>query len=207
MNGSSFIFATVILAAGSSSRMGQPKLLLPWRGTSIVGHLLSEWKGLGAARIVVVTAAGDEAIERELNRLRFPRADRIRNNHPEQGMFSSVRSAAAWTGWPGELNHFVVSLGDQPHVKQDTLQSLLQFAVAHQAQVCQPAFHGHPRHPVVLPRHAFLGIGSCREQTLKQYLSGASVALCHSEDEGLDLDLDRPEDYARALKLDMPKPC
>jgi len=34
----------VILAAGASSRMGQPKLLLPWNDTSVLGDLLNQWK-------------------------------------------------------------------------------------------------------------------------------------------------------------------
>ena len=37
----------VILGAGASARMGEPKLLLPWRGTTVIGHLISQWRELG----------------------------------------------------------------------------------------------------------------------------------------------------------------
>src|SRR5947207_464975 len=57
----------VLLAAGASSRMGQPKLLLPWRATTVLGHLIEQWQKLSAQQIAVVCAAGDQAIEQELN--------------------------------------------------------------------------------------------------------------------------------------------
>jgi len=52
-------FGVLILAAGASSRMGQPKLLLPWHGTSVLGHLIGQWKDLRAGQIAAVSATGD----------------------------------------------------------------------------------------------------------------------------------------------------
>ena len=40
----------IILGAGASSRMGRPKLLLPWGDTSVIGHLIRQWQALGAAK-------------------------------------------------------------------------------------------------------------------------------------------------------------
>ena len=51
-------FGVVILGAGASTRMGRPKLLLPWGDTSIIGHLLGQWRGLGARPIAVVCRPG-----------------------------------------------------------------------------------------------------------------------------------------------------
>jgi len=48
----------VILAAGASSRMGQPKMLLPWGKTSIIGHLIEQWQQGRPEQIAVVTAVG-----------------------------------------------------------------------------------------------------------------------------------------------------
>src|ERR1043166_8703452 len=72
-----FSLAAVILAAGRSVRMGQPKLLLPWGGRSIIGHLLAQWRDLKAQQITVVCAGGDMNIQEELDRLGFPTGDRI----------------------------------------------------------------------------------------------------------------------------------
>ena len=89
----------VILGAGASSRMGRPKLLLPWRGTTVIGAILRQWRELGAAQIAVVLRPGDAPLAAELDRLDFPRADRIENPQPERGMFSSIVCAANWPGW------------------------------------------------------------------------------------------------------------
>ena len=62
MGRSALHFGVVILAAGASSRMGKPKLLLPWGGTSVLGHLIGQWKVLRAGQIAAVFAAGDQAV-------------------------------------------------------------------------------------------------------------------------------------------------
>ena len=85
----------IILAAGASSRMGKPKLLLPWGDTSVLGQLIRQWQSLGAKQIAVVHGTGDKAIGSELDRLGFPACNRITNLKPERGMFSSVQCAAA----------------------------------------------------------------------------------------------------------------
>src|SRR5260370_30859135 len=94
---------TVILAAGRSRRMGQPKLLLPWGPTSVLGHLLEQWQSLGAKQIAVVVGATDRVLERELDRLNFANKNRIVNEAPERGMFSSIQCAALWPGWDAQL--------------------------------------------------------------------------------------------------------
>src|SRR2546425_12612503 len=83
----------LILAAGASSRMGKPKLLLPWGGTSVLGHLIEQWLALRAVQIAAVWAAGDQVGNAELDRLDFPGANRVVNPTPERGMFSSIQCA------------------------------------------------------------------------------------------------------------------
>jgi len=54
------------------------------------------------------------------------------------------------------------------------------------------------RHPVVLPGNVFARLISTHATDLKQFLAGCEIAECPSDDPGLDLDIDRPEDYAKA---------
>jgi molybdenum cofactor cytidylyltransferase len=195
--------AAVILAAGKSSRMGRPKLLLPWMGTSVLGHLLQQWQALGAPQVGVVCAVGDDPILRELQRLGFPSANLIYNPSPDRGMFSSIQCAARWAGWQAGLTHWAIMLGDQPLVRDQTLRDLLAFSAARPEMICQPLHGGHACHPVVLPRAAFRALADAAGPTLKTFLHrrAGEVAGCPAEDPGLELDLDRPEDYARALGL------
>jgi molybdenum cofactor cytidylyltransferase len=199
----SISLGVVILAAGASSRMGQPKMLLPWGKTTVLGHLINLWTRLGAVQTAVACAAKDTAMAAELDRLKFPAANRIFNPEPERGMFSSIQCAARWHGWNPTLTHWAIALGDQPHLRPETLQTVIDFAAVQPGKICQPSRHGRARHPVVLPETAFKKLAVSQDETLKQYLQSQSADLRQVEldDPRFDLDLDRPEDYERARQM------
>ncbi|HKW29865.1 MAG TPA: nucleotidyltransferase family protein [Verrucomicrobiae bacterium] len=192
----------VILGAGASSRMGRPKLLLPWGTTTVIGHLIRQWREVGAAQIAVVYRTNDAALMTELNRCGFPPQDRIENPHPENGMFSSILRAARWAGWRKEISSWAIVLGDQPHLRGETLRLLWKQAAQNPDVICQPAFNGHAGHPVILPRAGFDALKHSRAETLKDFLKpfAGRCVQCPVADAGLLLDLDRPEDYERAVK-------
>ena len=192
----------VVLAAGRSRRFGRQKMLLPWRGTSILGFTIGLWRSLAAEQIAVVCAAGDQAIASELDRLAFPAGHRILNPGPEDGMFSSVQCAARWSGWRKGLGQWVIVLGDQPHLRPESLRSLVAFAAGRAGEVCQPARQGRPRHPVLLPARAFTALAQSKAPTLSEFLSHWPRAFCDVDDPGLDLDIDTPADYEAVLALD-----
>lgn len=181
--------------------MGRPKLLLPWGATTIIGHLISQWQALGAEQIAVVLRPGDQPLNAELDRLNFPTADRIENPDSKRGMFSSIQCAANWLGWKNKLNVWAIVLGDQPHLRPDTLRALLAFHREHPEAICQPAHDGRPRHPVLLPRAAIDELRRSRDGTLKDFLQRSDRPLLElpMADAGLALDLDCPEDYERAV--------
>jgi molybdenum cofactor cytidylyltransferase len=158
---------------------------------------------LGAAQIGVVCAPGHTPVTEELVRLGFPAADRILNPSPEAGMFSSIQCAARWRGWRRDLSHCVITLGDQPQLQPATLRKLLDHARAYPDCISQPSRAGRARHPVLLPWADFLRLGTCASQNLREFLQACAerVLRCESDDPGLDLDLDTPADYERALRL------
>jgi len=190
----------IILGAGASSRMGRPKLLLPWGNTSVIGHLLRQWRGLGAAQIGIVQRPRDAALAAELDRLNFPRVDRFTNPQPERGMFSSIQCAANWTGWKNEITTWAIVLGDQPHLRLETLRQLLEFHFVNADAVSQLEFGGHARHPVLLPKQVFTELKASPAETLKDFLKQTSArnVRCSVDEPGLALDLNTPEDYERA---------
>src|SRR5258706_8873742 len=193
--------AVILLAAGASSRMGRPKMLLPWGNTTVLGHLLQVWQELGAAQIAAVSAAGDAAVNLELDRLGLPPEGRIVNPDPRRGMFSSIQCAGLWKGWQTGLTHWAIVLGDQPHLPKSTLRALLDFASDYSAMICQPSRSGRPRHPVLLPREAFERLAKTEAETLKQLLERNDVKLLEMNEPGLDLDIDRPDDYEKARQV------
>ena len=51
-------FGAIILAAGLSSRMGENKVLLPWRdGVTIVAHVAAKYLSAGIEPVIVVTGS------------------------------------------------------------------------------------------------------------------------------------------------------
>jgi len=183
--------------------MGRPKLLLPWGKTSVIGHLIEQWRNLGAAQIAVVCAARDQGMQTELDRLGFPGENRPLNPEPERGMFSSIQRAARWPGWAAALTHWAIVLGDQPHLLLSTLQAVLEFSATHPNKICLPRHGRHRRHPVLLPRLAFTQLANSPAADLKAFLGtmGSELAFCELDDPGLDLDIDQPEDYEHALRM------
>jgi molybdenum cofactor cytidylyltransferase len=181
--------------------MGRPKLLLPWGEASILGHLLNTWRDLGAKQIAVLCALNDAGINAELDRFGFPQSDRIVNSAPECGMFSSIQCAAAWPGWQAAITHLAIVLGDQPHLRLETLQAILDFSATNPNKICQPRKDGHRYHPVLLPRDVFERLTNSTADNLKDFLQSCGTAYCEINDPGLELDIDRPEDYQRALDL------
>jgi molybdenum cofactor cytidylyltransferase len=198
-----FCLAVVILAAGASRRMGRPKLLLPWGSRTILEHLVLVWRQLGAQQIGVVCSIDRDAEASELDRLGLAEVNRIWNEHPENGMFSSIQAAARWNGWRKDTSHFAIVLGDQPHVGLGTLQSLLAHALRSDARICQPSRNQRARHPVLMDRRSFDELETSAAVSLKDFLESHSNdrEWVELEDPALDLDLDSPEDYARALQL------
>ena len=189
----------IVLAAGRSRRMGSPKLLLPWGHTTVIGHLLEQWRRLGVAQLGIVCAQDAGTLPDELNRLDFPADHRIVNPDPDRGMFSSIQCAAQWPGWQAGLTHWLITLGDQPQLRIDTLRELLGFAASHPDKICQPRRAARRKHPVVLPGKVFFELKKSAAGDLKQFLEqhAGDQAGFESADEGLDFDLDTPADYAR----------
>jgi molybdenum cofactor cytidylyltransferase len=195
------VAGVVILAAGRSRRMGRPKMLLPWGQTTVLAHLIKQWKELEATtllQLAVICASDDKAIAEELDRLRFSAEQRIYNPDSDRGMFSSIQCAARWQQWQEVLTHWIFVLGDQPHLSEGTLHKLMEFAARHADKVCQPIYNGHRRHPVVMPRKIFQELANSTAGDLKQFLAPFPSAVCEMDDPGLELDMDVPEDYERA---------
>ncbi len=193
----------IILGAGRSSRMGSPKLLLPWQNGTVLGSLLSQWQGLCPAQIAVVCRMGDEAISAELERLGFPSQNRIMNANADLGMFSSIQAAARWTGWVPGLTGWAIVLGDQPHLRTDTLRSILNCHLRHPEAICQPVHGSKSGHPVLLSHQAFSQLQNTLQPTLKDFLNHNSclVMKCPVPDSGLALDMDTLEDYKQLLTI------
>lgn len=114
--------AIVILAAGKSARLGQPKQLLPFKGKSLISHCV-EIAGKVVEHVIVVTGAERKRIESEL---KSSAVEIIYNEEWEEGMASSIRSGLAYvTDRNPDINEIIFMVCDQPFVTEDLLHKLI----------------------------------------------------------------------------------
>jgi molybdenum cofactor cytidylyltransferase len=199
LNEAPVAFGVVILAAGASTRMGRCKLLLPWGEKTILTHLLDQWRSTGAAQIAPVIDPSNELLRKALADAGFSPSDWIENPAPQLGMFSSLQEASRWTGWLSTLTHWIICLGDQPHIQISTLRLLLDAARKNPTRICQPALHGRAAHPIVLPASNFWALAQNDFGNLRTYIRTREAIRLRVpvEDPGVFGDLGTPEDYAR----------
>lgn len=196
---SAVVFGAVILAAGASTRMGRCKLLLPWGDKTILTHLLDQWRSAGAAQIAPVIDPANELLRKAVADAGFSRRDWIENPSAELGMFTSLQQASRWTGWISTLTHWVIALGDQPHIHTSTLRLLLDTAAKNPTRICQPSLHRRAAHPIILPKSNFRELAQSNSPDLRAYVRTCETLRLRLpvEDPGVSEDLNTPEDYAR----------
>lgn len=113
--------ATLILAAGGSTRLGQPKQLLMLDGQTLIRRMTDAALSLAVGPVVVVLGANHERVGAELEAL--PIQTRINADWPT-GMASSLRTGLL--ALPNvSLDAFLVLLTDQPYVTADLLGELI----------------------------------------------------------------------------------
>jgi len=188
----------VVLAAGQSRRLGKPKLLLPFGGSTVIGCVVSALEGAGLDPIVVV--AGDEAVD-IAQALRATRATIVRNPNVERGMISSVRIGVSLL--PAGVGRLVLALGDQPRLRADDIIHLLA-EHGRLGKGIAVACHGGKRgHPVVFDGRYVGEIMAVPDSgTLRDVIHAHAddVAVVEYESDAVISDIDTQEDYDRQLR-------
>lgn len=195
-------FAGIILAAGSSSRMGRDKALLPWHGRTFLTaniDLLQEH-----TELVIVVAGANYQVLAPL--IYAAGASMIVNPAPERAQFSSLQMGVQEVLNRGR-DAAVIALVDRPPVRTETLTKLRDaFAKAAAAEkwAVVPEFEGRHGHPILAGREmitAFLKApvtSNAREieHANQQYIQYAAV-----DDPLTVANVDTPEDYERLTAL------
>ena len=123
----------IILTAGASQRMGTPKALLPWAGSTLVEYAIAQARLARVIRVVVVVGPATQHLRLD--------AVTVVNPDPETGRSTSIRLGAA--ALEDDVDAVVVQSVDQP-VSHTVLECLL----AAGADVAVPTYEGRRGHPV-----------------------------------------------------------
>ena len=189
----------IVPAAGSSSRMGRPKLLLPWGAETVLGATLGALLAGGVEEAVVVVAVAGPLADWQSP----PGVRRVVNADPARGMLSSVLAglAALASTTPDPL---VVCPADLPALRAETVAALLA-AYRREGGVVVPRCgdgRGSKRgHPLLLApfwqrRVAELSIHEGGLRRILELAAGA-VREVAVDDPGTLRDVDTPEEYER----------
>lgn len=132
----------ILLAAGASSRLGQPKQLLPFEGKTLLLRAAETAVAAGGAAVVVVTGAQHATLLPEL--IALP-VTTTHNPHWAEGMGSSIKAgltALETLPRPAKLTGIIVLLCDQPLVTPELLVALLRQHLATQQPIVASAYGG-----------------------------------------------------------------
>ena len=138
--------AGIILAAGSSRRMGRPKQLLYVGGKPLLELIVNQANASGLDEVLVVLGAEANQIR---ERVDFGRAFVIINRDHATGMASSLRAGIA--ALDDEIDRAVVILGDQPAVTSSMLDEIVDLQESSGLPAAALSFDGLLHPPVCSP--------------------------------------------------------
>jgi molybdenum cofactor cytidylyltransferase len=187
--------AAVILAAGASIRMGQPKLLLQWKGKPLIHYPVTAAMEAGLAPILVVT--GYQQIEIETALSNTP-ATFVHNPDWESGQSTTVLTALR--ALPGDIEAMVILLGDQPMVSSQAIRKLITFYLASDPKpmILAPAVDGKRANPVLFDHRVFPDLLNLQgDAGARQVFSIHPPQLLELNDPSLLFDVDSPVDYEK----------
>ena len=187
----------LILAAGLSTRMGDFKPLMPFRGKTLIENTVDSVFSSGAQQVVVVTGHRAEELEPLLAEKYGSRVILTRNpDFATTDMLHSIRTGCACLP---ECDAFFLMPGDMPVVRESTFRKILAQRDG-TLSVIFPTLDGYRKHPPLVDYRlipeilAFGGDGGLRQFWKERE---AIIRTVPVDDEGVWVDLDTREDYKK----------
>ena len=180
------VFA-IILAAGTSSRLGFNKLAVIIDGESVIRRSVKPFIMEGIHKVIVVTGHYHQKIENELEGLEV---NLINNPRYKEGMSTSVKAAMPFLEGADAL---LFHLGDKPFITRQSIIAILNQYRESKARIVAPLYEGRTGHPVLIDAvllHDEIGM-LCGDSGLREVIEKYRRDVVFIEgDEGNLLDLD-----------------
>ncbi|HKJ39174.1 MAG TPA: selenium cofactor biosynthesis protein YqeC, partial [Anaerolineales bacterium] len=187
--------AGIVLAAGESSRYGEPKQILKWKGTPFVRVIAQKALRAGLSPVIVVTGAHAEQVKIAVQDLDVKV---MHNEEWKDGQGSSIRAGVSHI--PQECGSAIFLLADQPQVSMSILHALKEKHAEKLYPIVAPMVIDRRANPVLFDRAAFSDL-----MTIEGDTGGRAIFHKHRveylpwHDESLLLDVDTPEQYQRLI--------
>lgn len=145
--------AIIILAAGTSSRLGKPKQLVTYRGKTLIERLVSEVENIPDSKVFVVTGALQEKIEQILSTHQVEKY--IINPGYREGMGTSISAGVNYLRSLSEYDRIIISVCDQPYLKQVNFRNLISVSNKFPDSIVISEYTKGNGPPVLFPRRYF----------------------------------------------------
>lgn len=193
------MISAIILAAGESKRMGQPKMLLKWGNSTVLEHVISVFANAGVEDIVVVTGAAREEVEKivAVAQTSYPVRSVFNEGFIEGEMLSSIQCGLRDLA-EKDSSAALIALGDQPQVREGSVWRVCEMFKETGNPLVVPSYHMRRGHPWLVERSLWDDILAIRApQTPRDFLNARANQIKYVEvdDEGILADLDTPEQY------------
>ena len=188
----------IILAAGSSIRMGSQKLLLPYHDSTMIETVIDNVLGSRIDKVMVVLGSDSDKITRTIGQ---KPVEICINPQPEKGMLSSV--LCGFKAIPEEANAALVYLGDQPNIPPVITNKILEAYNEDLHGIVIPVYNHRRGHPLLVDLKYRRDIYKLDlEQGLRSlmHLFPDDVQEVEVDEPGILVDIDTREDYSNATK-------
>ncbi len=197
VNMSDLQIGAVILGAGLSSRMGAPKLLLSWGGSTVIGTIIRNIQLAGVQTIVLVTGASHAGLADELQN---EAVSLVHNPDFTNGsMVTSLQVGLRQLKLLG-MDSALLALGDQPQMQTEVTQKVLVAGREHPGKLILPSYQMKRGHPWMIPGSLWEKIHKLHPgQTMRDFVRSQEENIHYVlvETPSIFADLDTPEDYQR----------
>lgn len=193
------MISALILAAGQSKRMGQPKMLLPWGPTTVLGRVISTFQQAGIDDIVVVVGGAREEVEKIVHE---GGARSVFNAEFANGeMLTSMQR-----GIEAQLPHAqatLIALGDQPQIQEGTVRSICARFESHKSRLIVPSFQMRRGHPWLVEKSLWkeileMDLQKSPRDFLNQHVE--EIDYVQVQTSSILADIDTLEEYQRARR-------
>jgi molybdenum cofactor cytidylyltransferase len=192
------MICALLLAAGESKRMGEPKMLLPFGQKTIIEHIVDNILSSKADKTLVVLGSHREEI---LNKISGRPVLTAVNHRYKEGMLSSIQTG--FEALPKETLAAIVFLGDQPLIPFSVIDDLIEGYRRTQKGILLPVHKKNRGHPILIDmkyKHEVLTLSP--DIGLRALVHGHPEDMMEVEVDSPHIlkDIDKPEDYLRELK-------
>jgi len=162
----------LILAAGSSSRLGQPKQLLKFQGTTLIRRIVQEALSSEVGKVTVVTGYKHDKISAEIADMDI---SQFYNSEWKEGLGASIRNGLTHlTAKNPQLSAVIITMVDQPFVDASHLKKLADTYDPSRPMIVASAYSGTFGVPVLVDSFYF-----DRLKTLKGEEGGKKIFAAH----------------------------